>query len=481
MCFSGHPLRAGLYATPLRYGPAGSLPLVGLAPIPGAFPRPFRCPARHRPALRPASLHSLRRRCATLVLSLRTCAQSLPALATAPVASFGQPALPQPHRTRPAHLRAAAFAPLRRLRSVRPAPPAAPILPRQATAARRPPPRHPTRRTGQRRPCFSRNPAPTPAHRTRPGALRSGRPDCAPYLCLPATRRSVRPASPAPGCLLLPLLRAVPRPSRRFRWSLWPGLPQRRRQAEGLRPFDPVASSSARSTLRAEPLPLVGLNPALTATPVTAAPAATPAAHTPAHTPAHRTAGHGAGSPLLPAHQPPRRRGPRRAVPPAPPDTAAAPLTPARRTAAAQPGRPSHHRSTPGSASAPLPSVQAAGQKSPPPAKSFCVPATQAEARPASRRVLLGEPPNPRHHALADARSSASGSAAGKWLLHPHKARFAEVCWGPRGRPPNPLAEAFKVFVWAAPPQWPHPGSWAAAFLHFSKPAAGTKKMPECG
>ena len=34
--FSGQPLRAGLSATPLRSGPAGSLPLVGLASIPAA-------------------------------------------------------------------------------------------------------------------------------------------------------------------------------------------------------------------------------------------------------------------------------------------------------------------------------------------------------------------------------------------------------------------------------------------------------------
>ncbi|SHJ41063.1 hypothetical protein SAMN02745146_3073 [Hymenobacter daecheongensis DSM 21074] len=50
--------------------------------------------------------------------------------------------------------------------------------------------------------------------------------------------------------------------------------------------------------------------------------------------------------------------------------------------------------------------------KSPPPAGKACVQATQAEARPASRRVLLGSAPSPRHHAQADARSSASGSAA---------------------------------------------------------------------
>ena len=35
--------------------------------------------------------------------------------------------------------------------------------------------------------------------------------------------------------------------------------------------------------------------------------------------------------------------------------------------------------------------------------------------RPASRRFLLGSAPSPRHHALASARSSSSGSAAARW------------------------------------------------------------------
>ena len=350
-----------------------------------------------------------------------------------------------------------------------------------ATALRSPgsPSRPDTAATGHRRPPPT-TPPPNPAHRAAAALLQ---PKPSPYASPPHPAR--RTPQRAAGLRSVPLLAGHP-PLRS------PGL---------TRPRLLVAAVVAGRSTAEPPLPLVALaRPSATAAAGRraktlrpgcfivspfhasgrAAPVgrAQPCAHrhprnrcpsrhprspyaTPdtAHTPAHRTAGHGAGSPLLPAHQPPRRRGPRRAVPPAPPDTAAAPLTPARRTAAAQPGRPSHHRSTPGSASAPLPSVQAAGQKSPPPAKSFCVPATQAEARPASRRVLLGEPPNPRHHALADARSSASGSAAGKWLLHPHKARFAEVCWGPRGRPPNPLAEAFKVFVWAAPPRWPRPGS----------------------
>ena len=50
MHYFGQPLRAELFATPLRFGPAGSLPLVGLATIPAAPDAP--------PTARPAVANS---------------------------------------------------------------------------------------------------------------------------------------------------------------------------------------------------------------------------------------------------------------------------------------------------------------------------------------------------------------------------------------------------------------------------------------
>ena len=58
-------------------------------------------------------------------------------------------------------------------------------------------------------------------------------------------------------------------------------------------------------------------------------------------------------------------------------------------------------------------------EKGLPPASKVCVQATQAEARPASRRVLLGSTPSPRHHAPANAWSSSSASAASRWSAAP--------------------------------------------------------------
>ena len=84
--------------------------------------------------------------------------------------------------------------------------------------------------------------------------------------------------------------------------------------------------------------------------------------------------------------------------------------------------QPHRRRAAPGPAKGLTPPVspppirlQAAGWKSLPPASKVCVPATQAEARPASRRVSLGSAPSPRHHAPAHAWSSSSPSAASRW------------------------------------------------------------------
>ena len=88
----------------------------------------------------------------------------------------------------------------------------------------------------------------------------------------------------------------------------------------------------------------------------------------------------------------------------------------------------------------PLIRLQAAGQKSLPPASKACVQATQAEARPASRRVSLGSTPSPRHHAPANARSSSSASAASRWSAATTLTRPAppSIHWGPQPAPKPP-------------------------------------------
>ena len=117
---------------------------------------------------------------------------------------------------------------------------------------------------------------------------------------------------------------------------------------------------------------------------------------------------------------PPLRSVPRSTHPPAATTVTPSYTRPRRHAAPAQKKGP-----TP-PVSPPLIRLQATGRKSLPPANKACVQATQAEARPASRRVSLGSTPSPRHHAPANARSSSSASAAQKGPLPPHKAGSAE-------------------------------------------------------
>ena len=111
--------------------------------------------------------------------------------------------------------------------------------------------------------------------------------------------------------------------------------------------------------------------------------------------------------------------------------------------------------------SAPSDSVAGRRLKSLPPASNIRVPATQAEARPASRKVLLGKAPNPCHHALANARSSSSASAARKGPLHPHKVPFGPAHWGPQPVPQTPRTRHLGCLVRSPAPAagWPQPQS----------------------
>jgi hypothetical protein len=97
----------------------------------------------------------------------------------------------------------------------------------------------------------------------------------------------------------------------------------------------------------------------------------------------------------------------------------------------------------------PAPPAAAAGRgpKSPPPASKVCVPATQAEARPASRRFHWGAPQAPAiMPRLTPGHPPRLPQPPVGRPLPPHKAGSAEYPLGASARPPKPQGKASRVF-----------------------------------
>ena len=290
--YSGRPLRAGLSATPLRFGPAGSSrwslgyhpcrsppiqPILRDTP-PNAPPRfsAFPPPTRRfgRLSFRRSSLRLLRLR------SLRSASRRYrkPAASARPPFAAGI----RLHCIAPDALRSVAPAASRPL--IQPKPPTLPSAAARFPKVSRPPLSQP-RRTGP----------PVASIPSRPAPLRCG----STLLRL----RSIAPASShsrtGPASSAAP----VQRPPSSGRATASAG-----RSCPALLPPQLLAPASAVSSGRPTPVSfavlwLVGVSPRHSRYRLTQA---------------HRTAGHGAGSLLLPSRQPPRRRGPPRAGPPAP-------------------------------------------------------------------------------------------------------------------------------------------------------------------
>lgn len=109
----------------------------------------------------------------------------------------------------------------------------------------------------------------------------------------------------------------------------------------------------------------------------------------------------------------PSRPSSHRTVSQATPDTPESTPRPTLRTAT----RPRRARKRPHAARPPLLiRLQAPGRKRPATCPSSLRSGHAGQIiRPASRIVCLGSTPNPRYHALADARSSASATAVSRW------------------------------------------------------------------